>query len=702
MNQTMKKLFSKSGWLVMAAALLTGMASCSSDEDMVQSSETKSGSSIDVCVKAGFDNDATRSTVVQTTTGGVMTRDLQFTNNDKLYVYCLAAVDYGYPNNINTTTNYYLIGFLDLSDITSATSATFAGKLNVYQSTSTKVGDRYEQSPLTPSTYDFSGIADLLAGTGGMTTTATLVHAAAKKNVDYTIDENTKIIKISFMQMAHDVNTLMTKSLWIRGNYTSSSSGFSLDIVDYQPIFECTITGAPAEELELTASYLSSPEHDGVEFGKRTTDFTFTKPAGATSFDLAFVGIPHTGEYHRIQVASEKYGTMVINLGQTDNGEGAKPLPNTVIRVGNLPWLPNVINNTTGETISPDGDTYNFSSDCNITVSGSSIGYRYVFNGTNNTINLNGLVATNNSWGANCFDIIKESPTPNTTINVTGTNNHITCTNTEYTKAIDAQGNVLLKGEGALTITTKNSSFCGIAATNYTSENNSYSTTTELDVTDLLAAPGYNVVRSKRTDNPDGTYTWTYTVFPFIAPATGHTVIPTPNSGITYVFSDNSEIALTGHTEKTKIELHGSYNIIEMTDFRAEITSEPAWGNFIDLSEQSNINNLQIKVMGNNSITCTRDDYAKPISANEVSDVRFIGNGTLTLTTKYKETCGIFSGNNKPSNNNWETTDVSVDMTDMLGGIDSNSQRYTVVRSPRTDNGDGTYTWTYTVAPKNN
>lgn len=492
----MKKLFSKSGWLVMAAALLTGMASCSSDEDTVQSTVEQKGSSIHVTVGAGIGNGDTRSLVSVDGT----TRTLQFTTGDRLYVY--GHIGYKmigtWPDLIGK--DLYIVGFLNLYEIKdNPTFADFEGDLYVYESSDSK---------LIPSSYDF-GDANPLAENTGMTTTATLVHAAAVENVDYTIDENTKEITI-IKNMAHDVNTLMTKNLWIRGNYTSSSSGFSLGIVDYQPIFECTITGAPAEELELTASYLSSPERNGVVFGKQSTDFTFTKPAGATSFDLAFVGIPYTGEYHRIQVASEKYGTTVINFGQTDT---ETVLPSTVIRVGNLPWLPNVINNTTGETISPTSSgLYEFSSDCNITVSGYSLGYRYVFNGTNNTINLSGLVATSNGW-ANCFDI----ESPNTTFNVTGVNTFtdpLYNTISIYVRTITSGGVVKLAGEGTLTVTSRNTSDCGILSTNYTTSNNSNTTTTELDVTDLLAAPGYNVVRSKRTDNPDGTYMWTYTVAP--------------------------------------------------------------------------------------------------------------------------------------------------------------------------------------------
>lgn len=81
----MKKLFSKSGWLVMAAALLTGMASCSSDEDTVQSTVEQKGSTIHVTVGAGIGNGDTRSLVSVDGT----TRTLQFTTGDRLYVYGL-------------------------------------------------------------------------------------------------------------------------------------------------------------------------------------------------------------------------------------------------------------------------------------------------------------------------------------------------------------------------------------------------------------------------------------------------------------------------------------------------------------------------------------------------------------------------------------------------------------------------------------
>ena len=72
-----------------------------------------------------------------------------------------------------------------------------------------------------------------------------------------------------------------------------------------------------------------------------------------------------------------------------------------------------------------------------------------------------------------------------------------------------------LSGNGTLTVTAKEADRCGIyGSTNYEYYSNLHDTTGELDVSAQLAAEGYTVIRSARTDNADGTYTWTYTVAP--------------------------------------------------------------------------------------------------------------------------------------------------------------------------------------------
>lgn len=83
-------------------------------------------------------------------------------------------------------------------------------------------------------------------------------------------------------------------------------------------------------------------------------------------------------------------------------------------------------------------------------------------------------------------------------------------------------GNLQLSGNGTLTVTSYNADYCGLKGNNYTSSNNNHATTTKLNVSSQLAADGYTVMRSARTDGPDANndgnpdyYTWTYTVYPY-------------------------------------------------------------------------------------------------------------------------------------------------------------------------------------------
>ena len=123
---------------------------------------------------------------------------------------------------------------------------------------------------------------------------------------------------------------------------------------------------------------------------------------------------------------------------------------------------------------------------------------------TDATIHLSNLTATYD--GLNSFiesqgDLL---------LDISGTN---TITHKNLAYAIYGNGTLKLSGNGTLTVTANGDSYCGIyTESDYTSTNNSHETTTEVDVTSQLAAPGYKVTRSARTDNGDGTYTWTYTV----------------------------------------------------------------------------------------------------------------------------------------------------------------------------------------------
>ena len=175
--------------------------------------------------------------------------------------------------------------------------------------------------------------------------------------------------------------------------------------------------------------------------------------------------------------------------------------------------------------------------DYDITVSGTCNGYAFDISSTGNkgTIRLNSLNATwKNADPTTPFISVTNG---DVLFELTGANS-ITC-NTNY--AIHDGNNLKLSCTGAsatLTVTASSSDFCGILGdSNYEQSQvggayNYYPTTTELDVTPQLAAPGYTVTRSARTDNSDGTYTWTYTVAPSTDLATPLTLEATANGNI--------------------------------------------------------------------------------------------------------------------------------------------------------------------------
>ena len=81
--------------------------------------------------------------------------------------------------------------------------------------------------------------------------------------------------------------------------------------------------------------------------------------------------------------------------------------------------------------------------------------------------------------------------------------------------------------------------------------------------------------------------------------------------------------------------------------------------------------------------------------------MKLSGNGTLTVTSYNAEKCGVWGSNNYNTKdkqsinyNNCENTD-ELDVSTQLA-----AEGYTVIRSARKDNADGTYTWTYTVKSK--
>jgi hypothetical protein len=168
---------------------------------------------------------------------------------------------------------------------------------------------------------------------------------------------------------------------------------------------------------------------------------------------------------------------------------------------------PTITWTTPSTGIESDFGLYRFGSgNFDFTLSGTSSSVLFnmgIFAAANGTIRLNGLTATYDdlNYIYNRGDL---------TLDITG-DNTITCGN--FPNCIVTEGNLKLSGNGTLTVTANYVEYCGLVDdNNYRPSNNSYNTTTELDVSALLAAPGYTVTRSARTTNVGGTYTWTYTV----------------------------------------------------------------------------------------------------------------------------------------------------------------------------------------------
>ena len=239
------------GWLVMAAAL--SFTACSSEDNLTQEPSTQqptqTATNIHVCVGAGIDNAATRSTVDYNSS--TKTRTLKFTVGDKLYIY----------RNILGDGTLLLTGELTMKDGTLADdglSATFEGDL--------RICDQFGQE----ATYDF-GNGDPLTGS-----TAYLLHKDLAAGL-YTILSNGSVMLNMGGMAAADVETLMTTALVVTGQYNGSA--YQLSTTDTPaPILNCTIAGLTASQTYGFKLYKDGKnavyvEHDTDASGTATFAF---------------------------------------------------------------------------------------------------------------------------------------------------------------------------------------------------------------------------------------------------------------------------------------------------------------------------------------------------------------------------------------------------------------------------------------------
>lgn len=215
------------GWLVMAAGLLLGMTSCSSDDSMiaeqlVETQENKAVGKVHIKVGAaisGEDNPdgQTRSWVSKNTSGGTNRYNLKLSTGDKVYLW----------RNLDEATHKVLAGYLTMvgspnNGSNTTVDATFEGDLQVYQG-----GNE--------STFDF-GDEDPLTGA-----LATLVHEDAEEGWLIVSPENDMYpVFDSNKMIANSVSTLMSTALIVQGNYYNENR---ILMKQRNPILDFTING---------------------------------------------------------------------------------------------------------------------------------------------------------------------------------------------------------------------------------------------------------------------------------------------------------------------------------------------------------------------------------------------------------------------------------------------------------------------------
>jgi hypothetical protein len=329
MKQIMRHLWTKTGWLVMAAALMVGMASCAADDSITEQQqpqqETAVGKTLHVTVSAGIADDATtRSAVDYNTT--TKQRTLQFTVGDRLYVR--GGVGLIQNDGYSDYYNHIIAGYLDIDASTiNGSTATFSGDLTVYEvnqeeqydfSWDEETGEEYRELIWIEYSYpDAYAVADV---TGLFTNpanplpecddvTAVLVHEDATNTSFYV----NRMRDLYFgLDLAPDVNTLMTTILYVTGSYSDSNGSFTLTTESPSPILNCTVTGLTANTTyKVSYSYTAGPQPD---FKLNYSSTTTADGTGKATFALLGDGVYY---YHALRLAntSDANDVMLVDIG---------------------------------------------------------------------------------------------------------------------------------------------------------------------------------------------------------------------------------------------------------------------------------------------------------------------------------------------------------------------------------------------------
>ena len=325
----MKKLL-RAGWLVMAAALMAGLAACSSDESGSEVVEPQAVtpnavSTIHVTVGAGIGGDSeaqTRSDVELVYNGETnkYDRKLKFTEGDRLFVRAW----------VNDNNNYYVSGMLSIDNNTitnDGTEATFSGDLTIYNDESgTPVQSAYTFTEADP--LDECGYFEVALIAKDMSDACYNIEDYWSFEFDYS-----KSIAVDNPNDDSDdcVSTLMKTALkvWTISYETEHSGDEGPKMFrdfDGDPILNCEISG-----LTSGTAYTVTVLGDGNENSYNSNtgseyNVTFASTVTATSDGIARFaislesGVARGDSYWTLKLVSSGE-THYVKLGQKEMGK---------------------------------------------------------------------------------------------------------------------------------------------------------------------------------------------------------------------------------------------------------------------------------------------------------------------------------------------------------------------------------------------
>ena len=467
----MNKLMTMKGWLVMAAALTMTFAACSSDDNVIEKPiQPTTTSTMHVTVGAGISDGTTTRTSVddsQKDGNGKTLRTLKFTDGDQLYVrYGGMIGDYGY-NIFGILTTISNIGDDGLS-------AQFSGDITVKKWRSSEGEGEIPDPDL--SQLIACHIAYLIPAN----------HGVSMELMDRG-DGFYDCLYREGLTATETLNEAITRHSCVSGEIDASQN---VTLTPESAFLNCTVTG-----LDASTAY----------------DVRMVKGADPVSVTTDGDGALHFVAWFRTDGWPMQYTIYIGNNKRVVLGEktlAAGKVYNVNRAATDFTPL-TVTDNATSKIVEPENGSYSFKDgSANITVTGLGEGETIRLNDNNNTVILSGVTATS-------YDtfICDYGFTGTLNIVLNGTNS-ITITQPTYGgQAIHAEGALKLSGNGTLTVTVTAADFYGLYGnSNYASFGGNPNNPDTNGDASVLAADGYTVTRSDRTDNGDGTYTWTYTV----------------------------------------------------------------------------------------------------------------------------------------------------------------------------------------------